>query len=570
MAGQGQGEPSGKGGSGAEGRCSIEMHDREPCGRPLHSAAPGVDEKPVCLMHSRDSGKSDADFQQEFRRILREAGDGLADFSRFIFPTSIYIAVEFAVKCRFERATFIQDTDFGHATFTRGADFIEARFRQAANFASATFTQKTSFNAARFAQDADFGFVRFMQDADFKFATFTQNANFDRSSFTQNADFSYARFTDDAYFLSAKFTENADFVWAKFTHANFINAGFTQKAGFDGASFTENACFIRATFAQNADFNSVTFAQGAEFGGSTFAGWADFRLARFSGTAQFEQTKFRQNPQPKDHEPGPVFSGAVFEEPEKVAFYRTHLGQALFHNRDVSKINFSDVTWRKRANGKWMVFDEAVDPQLSAAEALRPPKGDPNLRNYRLIEELYQQLKKNYDDCCDYSTAGDFHYGELEMKRLNSDHHNKVLRWLHSNLGLVAWYKYASEYGESYVRPGCWLLAVLILFTCLYPWAGLCNGQTGKQYPGHCENNEVCVSYRNWTDNGTTIPERAEAICDVLGHGAMTALYVAAFQRDLTYKPSYRVGRLLALVETLLTSTLAALFLLAVRRQFKR
>jgi hypothetical protein len=36
------------------------------------------------------------------------------------------------------------------------------------------------------------------------------------------------------------------------------------------------------------------------------------------------------------------------------------------------------------------------------------------------------------------------------------------------------------------------------------------------------------------------------------------------------YEPSYPWGRLLALFEVLLTSTLIALFLLAVRRQFRR
>jgi hypothetical protein len=45
---------------------------------------------------------------------------------------------------------------------------------------------------------------------------------------------------------------------------------------------------------------------------------------------------------------------------------------------------------------------------------------------------------------------------------------------------------------------------------------------------------------------------------------------LAAFQRDLAYEPSYPWGRLFALLELLLTSTLIALFLLAVRRQFRR
>ncbi len=56
----------------------------------------------------------------------------------------------------------------------------------------------------------------------------------------------------------------------------------------------------------------------------------------------------------------------------------------------------------------------------------------------------------------------------------------------------------------------------------------------------------------------------------LVGHSLLTTLYVAAFQKDPLYEPSYPWGRLLALLEMLLTSTLFALFLLAVRRQFRR
>jgi len=50
----------------------------------------------------------------------------------------------------------------------------------------------------------------------------------------------------------------------------------------------------------------------------------------------------------------------------------------------------------------------------------------------------------------------------------------------------------------------------------------------------------------------------------------MTSVGVAALQRDLAYEPSYPWGRALSWLELALTSTLIALFLLAVRRQFRR
>jgi hypothetical protein len=56
----------------------------------------------------------------------------------------------------------------------------------------------------------------------------------------------------------------------------------------------------------------------------------------------------------------------------------------------------------------------------------------------------------------------------------------------------------------------------------------------------------------------------------LFGNSLITALDVAAFQKELVYLPVYPWGRLLALAETFLTSSLFALFLLAVRRQFRR
>ena len=44
----------------------------------------------------------------------------------------------------------------------------------------------------------------------------------------------------------------------------------------------------------------------------------------------------------------------------------------------------------------------------------------------------------------------------------------------------------------------------------------------------------------------------------------------ATFQHNPEYTPSYPWGRVLAIIETLVTSTLSGLFLLAIRRQFRR
>jgi len=507
--------------------CLVKTYDDKPCGRPIHHAPAGVDEMPVCLMHSRDPGKDDVAFQTEFERILKRAGEGVADFIRFVFPSAPYADREVKAKCVFYRAKFTQDADFILTTFT--------------------------------------------QDAYFREATFTQHALFIGARFTQGANFSLAMFTQDAHFI--------------------------------GARFTQNAAFIGARFTQDADFSFATFRLQARFDPARFLGRVSFHGTLFRGDPKIPSENRRELPTEELAKikdscllPGPIFSSVYFERPEDVYFYKTYLGLAMFHNCDVSEFKFSDVTWLERPEGsKSMVFDEVVDPECPSAEALKPKQGTADSRNYRLIAELYQQLKKNYDDRRDYWTAGDFHYGEMEMKRLATPPAGRILRWLtrhkkdyaakilwklkrgwHQRVGVAAWYKRWSEYGENYRRPVAWLALVVLLFGLIvYPSVGLRytgpSPASAASIPNHAARNQELPPLRWWA----TCPEPGSyhtcmAGWRLAGNSLMTSLEVAAFQRQLVYEPVYAWGRLLRILELLLTSTFVALFLLALRRQFRR
>jgi len=283
-----------------------------------------------------------------------------------------------------------------------------------------------------------------------------------------SANYEGREFLAKCEFVLAIFMQEANFRRASFEHeANFICVTFTQKAIFNSAMFKQEAYFHGATFTQEAGFYGARFKQEAEFSDAKFAQEADFQRAQFLASAEFRETVFREGDKLS---PGPVFSMAEFSHPESVVFYKTNLGQALFHNCDVSKVTFSSVEWRMpKGGGRRMLFDEEVD--LETASDLRVGRNSHDERDYGLIAELYQQLKKNYDERKDYWAAGDFHYGEMEMKRLHSCSRRPWVRWLHRNLGLVAWYKYASSYGESYLRPMLVLAIILSVFTALYPLA---------------------------------------------------------------------------------------------------
>jgi uncharacterized protein YjbI with pentapeptide repeats len=510
----------------AEAGCPVWML-LGPCGRPIHQALAAVDERPVCLMHSRDPVKSDEEFQKKFQQILAAAGDGLADFRGFVFLGAECGGRKFAARCIFIGATFTHGANFMGATFTQRADFRMARFTQVAYFSEATFTQAVYFSGATFTENAHFNG-----------ATFTKRALFCEATFTQAADFDWATFTKDADFAGATFVGPADFSSAVFTGA----ARFAPlEEGAKRCQFKDRALFQDARFQDYTDFRGAVFGEPG------------------SSTAQ------------------PVFSLARFEKPERVTFYKTWLGQTLFVNCDVSKLNFSDVEWG--ADGERVrLYEETVALKGEAAEALSPPERSRDERNYRLIAETYHQLKNNYDSRGDPWTANDFHYGEMEMLRRLSRFHKRWARWLHQNLGMTALYKYASEYGLSRGRPLAWLLlavvvcTILLLILGLRPLPGRAAARLASvpQVSGQPGTGEE-LSYSRYIGSGVRDQSGREIGAGSLFlDGFATVVGIALLQRDLPYEPATRFGRLVAYAELLLTSTLAALFILAVRRQFKR
>ncbi len=585
--------------------CPVRMRKGQPCGRPIYGAPFGVDDVPVCLMHSRDPQKDNLEFREEFQRILLKSPEGPADFSRFVFPLMNFLIYSFEAECIFIGAVFAQDVDFSRAVFhgrvhfdkTRfsgNADFGETEFRAEARFFDARFEGHVLFSEAVFNGIARFRDATFMQNALFRHTRFDQGADFVMTTFQQYTEFSVTDFVGEAGFTESNFAGEARFDYTKFIlGAEFWGATFEQVADFSSVVFSDCAEFGSARFMKGADFSQAMFTQGPDFEETTFAEMVDFRTATFKERVEFRGTIFREDGSAL---PGPVFSQAHFAKPELALFYNTCLGQALFHNCDVSRFVFSSVRWRRRSNGKSMVLEDDVELDLSQEVngALCTQEGDADDRNYGLIAELYQQLKKNYDDKRDYWTAGDFHYGEMEMKRLATPQPNRLSRWLknmgltgarfevfrrswHRHVGLAALYKYASEYGESYNVPLLWLAGFLLLFMSLYPVLGLHpalkagGGQAAVHDSLFRDAGAPELSYRNYIHYGSLQPGGEKlSFPALLGHSLMTSVGVAALQRDLAYEPSYPWGRALSWFELALTSTLIALFLLAVRRQFRR
>ena len=269
----------------------------------------------------------------------------------------------------------------------------------------------------------------------------------------QNAKFTVETFAQEVRFWRATFTQSAE----------FFGATFVENALFGRAEFARDTSFIRATFTQNVFFTGAIFTNNALFEWAEFNGTGDWRSCRFLDQAVFRHTKF----QPKEPgTPSGVFSLAEFSKPEDFVFDDVDLNRVIFLNCDVNEFQFtSSVRWAKgKGNRGLKVFEDILlDPKLAKLQE------EYGLIDYGAVEQIYHQLKKNYDSRLDYWTADQFHFGEMEMKRLAGPASGPLLsvrRWLHRNLSILNGYRIFSSYGNSYTRPA-WLLLLFVLLAAL-------------------------------------------------------------------------------------------------------
>ena len=523
--------------------CPVGMSDSKPCGRPIHSSPTGADEEPVCLMHSRDPKKDKLEFRQEIDAILKSTSEynrppDKLDFTRFVFREVDFRLVEFARDAIFRGADFAEIASFEGASFTHKATFIEATFSQTANFPKARFTR----------------------DADFSRATFSQGAVFCGAAFNKKADFSRALFDQVSDFKEATFDSEAD----------FYAATFSQNTNFEEARFKQECIFGMATFARIAEFEWTMFNQSADFSGTTFKHRASFSGASFTNGADFSWATFRREAD---------FGSALFEQPTKVRFDEVNkfspVGlRACFANCPVEEVNFTDVHWH-RHKGRIILQDE-----------LDIVSGESNgKKEYGLVAVAYRQLVNNFEKVRNYGLAEDCFIGAMEMTRLDPRNFlfgrniamkkvyetSGVARRLGGWVSLVNAYRVLSNYGSSYTQALGTLGVLLLTFACFFPVFGLHMARAGDppmvavDSPAFCPELASVSWCRAWAHE-----DRSREMWKTFKAGFWTALEGATFQRRTTVVSATTWGQRLAVLEMVVIPGQFALFLLALRRRFKR
>ena len=222
---------------------------------------------------------------------------------------------------------------------------------------------------------------------------------------------------------------------------------------------------------------------------------------------------------------------------------------------DIEEFTFRNITWEKPKEG-YMTRKVLRDESLFDTYHPRKFKNDEERKEaeknyFRQVEVLYRQLKRNYEEMRAYPAAGDFHFGELEMRR------KQVPLWRQLT-SLILPYKWLSGYGEKWGRAlASFGIAVLLFSFCNLSWI------QPKPLPNPVANR---VQQTQWANQNYGVRYL---------DSALFTFKVMTLQRNLdfvvTQDPIWgRVGKLFLILEFLIGPTLIALMLLAIRRQFRR
>jgi len=357
--------------------------------------------------------------------------------------------------------------------------------------------------------------VRFEKSVEFRNCMFNGRVEFSALSKDKKTEFNDVKFEDCTFFNDLKFA-GVDFK----SNTRFINCDFVKRVLFVEFPIPDQNFEVKEDIPTQFGINGENVK--VEFYNCTFQDLFNFR------------TKIGENVELN-------FSGSIFERPERVEFRNVNLSKASFlYVRGLEKVRFTNVTWNRTGKfiKRFCLYDEKLLAEGKIEKILKnllrkldEDRLEQEMELMEAIAQAYRQLRMAYESSLMYPEAGDFYIGEMEMKRLNAVFRkkpveNRLLRFLIQNFSLTAFYKYLSYYGECYWLPLLWMFLIILGFSGFY-----------QHYYG-----------LNW-------------------HQALENSFSAFFQM---LPQTTKVPYLAIVLERLLGLIFMALFILALRRKFKK
>ncbi|MBI1805265.1 MAG: pentapeptide repeat-containing protein [Ignavibacteriae bacterium] len=572
--------------------CEIIMADGEPCGLPTDIYEGRV---AMCVLHAtaKDNEKFQSIIKIRIDEGLKNSGKPYIDFTRVVFLDFNFESFkEFNKPLIFKGAKFEQDVSFascrflcseidfsdtvfeGNANFTHtgfieGVSFINSVFKSEAIFQNTKFQgERTLFVGTRFEGNKTFfGEAEFLSEqTQFRDAHFKGNTFFHRATFRGDCT-SFAKFSTETVFGGeiTRFYESK--FLSKATYFSWVKFDSTKETNFDGAIFHgEVIDFSHAEFkSENVTLRDTSFKSLKEyihFQNCWFKGLrtlfhdtkfesskVDFHESVFDNAVDFKRNH-EKNTAPM-FEQGASIRDVLFLSPEKTTFRHVNLSQVELQGTDLRKINFIAVEWPRYPRLK---IGRLEKTRLRGVfdEQLLIKQHDPSPDEVELVRSEYRQLKQNYDEATNYYIADQFYFGEMEITR----HSKKKWKRLFSWNGL---YRFSSGYGLLWTNSLATLCLALIIYSIMFMFSGLKipseNGQP-KRY----------INY----DLSLNFPELkpfAEDWLQCFHYAALSLVPLKNLSGD--YEPDIDT-RYIVIANSITVPTLVTLFILALRRRFKR
>jgi len=392
-----------------------------------------------------------------------------------------------------------------------------------------------------------------------------RNCTFDECKI-KNASFDGECEFDQSFFRKCQFNGNkCEFKGATFVADSppFVECVFELKklhdlditsVTFDDCSATVEGslfrnCYVRArgfrmtSMRLNSNSSSCSFEMSVfeKYAGRNepilcLEGVREIYISELQVTGTFKYTQFSGD---RNYEPELHLVGVKFALMESAEFFNANLRRVSFKHSSLERVRFYSCTWKKE--GRYNILPEDITDHASG------------IKDTEEIVRLYVQLKKSYETNGDFIGASDWYYREMEARRrLYLNRGKPLLRILKPYFGLISLYKGVSDYGENYSRPLCLLIILALSFTFIYLLSGF------------SVSGEV-VNYRFCLDCGVS----AKLLND-LAKAFVCSLSAMTLQVGKTVKLEGGWSAFWFSVQLVLTAILVSLFLLALRRKFRR
>ncbi len=421
----------------------------------------------------------------------------------------------------------------------------------------------------------DFSHAIFMQDAVFEGATFSKTADFHGSAFRQKADFRDTLFKGPADFSEAEFARRANFSMAAFSRkAEFRRAQFADDVNLHRAQISGPFCLSGVRFHKLVDLSYVTLRnrllfEGTDIGSESLVllwhvnfehGISDVHMEEGHRTGQIEAPR------------GQVVFQDIGHGINRISLLHTDVYSEHLH------VRFSNVVWN--TNPKRFIFDarfvfnlvsdwmaetglsknildqlpglfnarrEVPESETETQRAERKKRESSECERLvkQDVERIAREIRRSYEDYGNYPDAGDYYIAEMDYRRERTPRYSfrRLALWL---------YKQISNYGESPGRALMSLLFVHLASTMGYLLTGF--------YQGKHPVKPLFAS--GWPYIGTPLMDFCRSLlCSVFN-------LVPGYFRGQSL--SFTANPVLATTEALLGVAVLTLFLLAVRRRFRR